>query len=956
MEGDRAALVALYNFTNGDNWNVNTNWKSDDPLDQWQGITTDATGRVTRIGLQSNGLTGRLPDLSALTSLTWLSLNRNQISGRIRAEHFPKSLEFWFLNGNRFSGALPDVSGFTNLLQLNLAENEFSGRIVPEHFPPQLTILVLSDHPHDGELPDFSGLTSLTNLHLANTKLSGTLNSANLPQSVQVLALGNNDFSGAMPDFRDFSALTTLQLNNNRLSGEIDAANLPSTSSMFTLHLADNDFSGAIPDFSSNDIQNIYLSDNRLEGAVNSAFLHTGTEVIYFQNNQLTGELPNLSSLGLVNINLSGNQLEGTIDAANLPTGLVGLSLADNDLSGPLPSINTFTDLTTLDLSNNRLTGQLSDLNPPTNRLNSLLLAGNMLKGEIDLTPYTGLANVDLSNNHFTGDLSKLGDIVTTTVISASPTINVAGNRLTGEIPDLSGMVSVASVILDFSDNQFTGTISADRLPPILNILRLQGNMFTGEIPDFSDLDEEVSKGIVIDLSDNQFTGAILAEKLNPALKELRLSGNMLTGGLPDFSGFGLLEIIDVFPGNDLKGVLASGKLPLYDDDGELLLKELVIGQLVNVVEDAQNPERLCVNNRDDVFKTWDQRADTIFTGGYCGAANIATTRIGRIAPAISGVSISTDDSVMLNVKIFGRQGIQDQALASLADIVWEAEGGSITGTGDRVSYTAPSTAGRYLVTASISVFQCRPEIDCTAEFDIRVLRASPVSASTPEAPQNPTGDIPSILTDDQGKQYEVFTPEGGGSFEESSVALTAGPGAVPNGEVVGLRIDDTGAASNTGATSHRYTLAGTQYQVSGVDTDGNALSAFRLNSAIQVCIPLPDALRANLSDLAMVSRTPDQGSLTVLSTRVSLGADGAVSACSSLNDIPATIAVGSRGAPDAIPTPTPEPEPVLPETGGTTPGSTGSALLLMLIGITLITSGQYILKRTRQRSRRWLN
>ena len=46
-ETDREALVALYNVTNGENWNESNNWLSDAPLGEWEGVTTDSDGRVT---------------------------------------------------------------------------------------------------------------------------------------------------------------------------------------------------------------------------------------------------------------------------------------------------------------------------------------------------------------------------------------------------------------------------------------------------------------------------------------------------------------------------------------------------------------------------------------------------------------------------------------------------------------------------------------------------------------------------------------------------------------------------------------------------------------------------------------------------------------------------------------------------------------------------------------------
>ena len=44
--GDRQALVALYNATDGENWANNENWLSEEPLDDWHGVTV-SDGRVT---------------------------------------------------------------------------------------------------------------------------------------------------------------------------------------------------------------------------------------------------------------------------------------------------------------------------------------------------------------------------------------------------------------------------------------------------------------------------------------------------------------------------------------------------------------------------------------------------------------------------------------------------------------------------------------------------------------------------------------------------------------------------------------------------------------------------------------------------------------------------------------------------------------------------------------------
>ena len=87
MTTDMAALVALYNGTNGANWKTNTNWLSEAPLVSlwdWHGVTTDQNGRVTELALASNDLSGTIPaELGErnLTKLQRLDLSENELSG-----------------------------------------------------------------------------------------------------------------------------------------------------------------------------------------------------------------------------------------------------------------------------------------------------------------------------------------------------------------------------------------------------------------------------------------------------------------------------------------------------------------------------------------------------------------------------------------------------------------------------------------------------------------------------------------------------------------------------------------------------------------------------------------------------------------------------------------------------------------------------------------------------------
>ena len=84
---DRAALIALYNSTNGPNWKTATIWNTHKTISTWSGVTVDGDGRVTRLYLYSKNLTGALPD--ALGDLTHLYLNDNHLTGSLPSRQRP---------------------------------------------------------------------------------------------------------------------------------------------------------------------------------------------------------------------------------------------------------------------------------------------------------------------------------------------------------------------------------------------------------------------------------------------------------------------------------------------------------------------------------------------------------------------------------------------------------------------------------------------------------------------------------------------------------------------------------------------------------------------------------------------------------------------------------------------------------------------------------------------------
>ena len=159
VDGDRAALIALYNATDGANWTDNTNWLSDKTLGEWHGVSTNAQGRVVTLRLQKNQLSGPIPpELGKLSKLQRLNLYNNKLSGPIP----------------------PEIGNLSNLRELELSINQLSGPIPPE----------------------IGNLSNLEWLFLYNNKLSGPIPlSFGKLSTLKQLGTGGNPGLCYPPDF-----------------------------------------------------------------------------------------------------------------------------------------------------------------------------------------------------------------------------------------------------------------------------------------------------------------------------------------------------------------------------------------------------------------------------------------------------------------------------------------------------------------------------------------------------------------------------------------------------------------------------------------------------------------------------------------------------------------------------------------------------------------------------------
>ena len=557
---DRAALVALFNGTGGPGWTLDTNWSSDAPLSEWHGVTTGADGRVIKLLLDRNGLTGAIPaELVRLDMLQSLSLVGNRLTGSIPPGIGSLAdLELLEVSYNRLSGSIPpEIGRLTRLREFGARGNNFS----------------------HGPLPRaMANLDNLERLRLDRTFLCAPLDAV------------FQAWLGAIADVEvdnceDLERSALVALYNAAGGGNwTGRRNWLTAAPLSTWHgVATNDLG---------QVTGLVLEDNHLEGTLPSRLgdLRSLSVLDLSNNAGLTGPLPaSLAGLGLTVLKLGGTGLCAPQDpafqawlatigdirvdgcsAAVYPDRVALIALygetggaywkeTANWLSeAPLRDwhgVETDAEghVISLDLGYNNLKGRLPQELALMDRLETLRLIGNGLAGHIppELARLDRLAALDLSVNLLTGPIPlELGQLENLSVLDLS------ANGLTGSVPTELGRLDRLTV-LDLGLNRLHGP-----LPPELGNLRslerltLSSNEFTGPVP--NEL-AGLAALTVLNLSVNGLTGAVPPELGQLAnLVALDLARNGLTGPLPPELGqLASLEELDLST-NALTGPVPS--------------------------------------------------------------------------------------------------------------------------------------------------------------------------------------------------------------------------------------------------------------------------------------------------------------------------------------------------------------------------------------------------------------
>ncbi len=374
---DWMPLEALYNATDGANWTNSANWLSDRPIGEWYGVTTDDNGRVIRLNLFRNGVSGELPsELGDLTKLEWLGFYDNNLSGEL-----PESL------GN-----------LTNLQVLDLALNRISGEL-PSWLGNLKNLKSLSLGGNlSGELPSWLGnLKNLKSLSLGNN-LSGELPSwlGNLTQLRHLTLIGG--LSGELPEsLGNLKNLESLWIHSNQLSGVLPAS-LSKLTELEDLWLENTQLCAPTDAVFQAWLQGIKTK----RGVVNCGYLDRSALVALYNATNGSGWTNSANWLSdrplrewhgvttdasgkVVRLSLEGNNLKGPIppQLGNL-ANLTHLYLTDNNLTGPIPpQLGNLANLKVLSFQSNNLTGPIPPQLGRLANLQDLYLGDNQLTGRI---------------------------------------------------------------------------------------------------------------------------------------------------------------------------------------------------------------------------------------------------------------------------------------------------------------------------------------------------------------------------------------------------------------------------------------------------------------------------------------------------------------------------------------------------------------------------------------------
>jgi len=412
---DWTALKALYENTNGNNWNINEGWdriiqnniNAPDVCDlsELWGVQLNTFGRVSSIDLDGeadfvesettigNNLVGSIPlKINQLDSLICLNLNHNILSG-----NFPlgitglNNLEKLSLKGIGLENEIPtEIALLENLNHLNLSKNQLTGEIPYEiGILSNLKKLQLNNNLLNGSITESLGyLYQLELLEIANNNLTGCYplfikNYCTENYNGQALISDGNNFESDWEAFCNMEAgvCEPTRQCDKEVWYALKALYKNTNGENWTINTGWNAM------FENNAEPPTYCDFNVLHGVnLYSGIFNEAHIDILLSNNQLNGNIPSeiIALNNLFQLDLSNNQLTGCIPGKpdTSDSYLYYLKLSNNLLTDSIPAnISNHKNLGVIDLSYNELAGHIPIQIDGLINLYSLRLDGNLLSG-----------------------------------------------------------------------------------------------------------------------------------------------------------------------------------------------------------------------------------------------------------------------------------------------------------------------------------------------------------------------------------------------------------------------------------------------------------------------------------------------------------------------------------------------------------------------------------------------
>ena len=480
LRADCDVLLATRDILAGE---ARLNWHEQLPLELWQGVTIGGSPeRVTRLGLISSGLNGRIPPaLGRLSELVSLALNRNRLTGRVPPELGKLTrLERLVLSFNALSGPIPPELGkLSRLRELWLKHNRLSGPVPPElEGLENLTLLRILGNDLDRPYPP---------------RLSG-IAEIDIPASDYGL---DEARARRLPGDAETADAADRRANRDRPDAVRRLFCRPSSGIASDLHadcallLANREvLAGGAPLNWSRDIP-----------------------IEFWQGVTVGGAPKRVTALELPRVGLDGRLFAELGDLG----GLVALNLGHNRLTGPIPpGLGGLEHLVSLRLEGNRLTGPVPPQLEGLDNLRFLRLAGNDL------------------HRPFPPALHEIGDHDLDAPVFCRP-----GKIAPGLLADCTLLLGVRDDLagdapLNWREeapvDDWLGVVM-DRLRSRITALDLTQMGLNGRIP--AELGQ-LAGLVSLRLGRNRLAGGIPPELGNlVGLRVLALDGNLLAGSVP---------------------------------------------------------------------------------------------------------------------------------------------------------------------------------------------------------------------------------------------------------------------------------------------------------------------------------------------------------------------------------------------------------------------------------------